>query len=501
MRRAVKPFWILIALLTLGTGIRLYDFTDPPLDFHPTRQLMGAIQARALYYHWASDIPPDKVALADRAAARVGEYEPPVVPGLAALTYLALGREQVWVVRLYNALFWLASALAVYGLARRMAGEVGALMGMAYFLFLPFAVKASRSFQPDPLMSALIALTAFAAYRWVEAERPRWRQALTVGVLGGLAVLVKAFAVYEAAGLLAALVLWRWRWRFWRQGQVWLAAFFVLAPVGVYLVLRGESQAQRYFEQWTLSLSYLWFKPTFYLHWGYTLHKLFGLPFVLLALSALVFATPKGRALLLGWGAGYVVFGFSVPYLIYSHNYYSLSATPLVAVAMALPLQRLWEAMRNFSWGRWALIVGGVLLSGFWLLTTYRDLRDADYRHEPAYWAALAAQLPTDGPLIALTQDYGYRLAYYGPFVIDALWPPRGEFALRQMRGRKVDMLVEFQRRTEGMDYFLVTAMGQWEHQPTLRELLEEHYPLIAQGDGYLLFDLRHPKIPLSPQP
>jgi len=71
-------------------------------------------------------------------------------------------------------------------------------MGMAYFLFLPFAVKASRSFQPDPLMSALIALTAFAAYRWVEAERPRWRQALTVGVLGGLAVLVKAFAVIRS---------------------------------------------------------------------------------------------------------------------------------------------------------------------------------------------------------------------------------------------------------------------------------------------------------------
>lgn len=494
MRYAVKPFWILLVLLTLGVGLRLYDLTDPPLDFHPTRQLMGAIRARAIYYHWATDIPPDKVALADRAAARVGKYEPPIVPGLAALTYLVLGGEYVWVVRIYNALFWLVGALAVYDLGRRMAGEVGALLGTAYFLFLPFAVKASRSFQPDPLMSVLIVLTAWAAYRWVAAERPSWRWAWAVGLLGGLAVLVKAFAIYEVAGLLVALVLWRWRWRFWQQAQVWLAALLVVAPMGLYLLLRGESKAQHYFEQWTLSLSHLWFQPTFYLHWGYTLHKLFGLFFVLLASSALYFAASRGRALLLGWGVGYVLFGFSVPYLIYSHSYYNLSATPLVAVALALPLQRGWDAMRDLSWGRWALVLAAVLLSGFWLGSTYRDLRNVDYRDEPAYWAALAARLPTDGPIIALTQDYGHRLAYYGPFVVDALWPPRGEFALRQMRGRQVALLAEFQRRTKGMHYFLVTAMGQWEHQPTLRELLETHYPLVLQGDGVLLFDLTHPR-------
>ena len=498
MSRPLKPFWILVVLLALGVGIRLYDLTDPPLDFHPTRQLMGAIQARALYVHWAPDVPPEQVALADKAAARVGEYEPPIVPGLVALTYLAMGGEHVWVVRIYDALFWLLGALAVYGLGRRLAGgKVGALLGVAYYLFLPFAVKASRSFQPDPLMSVLIALTAYAAYRWVEAEAPRWRDALTAGVLGGLAVLVKAFAVYEVGALLAALVLWRWRGRFWRQAQVWVAALLTLAPVGLYLALRGESTAGKYFEQWTLSLSHLWFKPSFYLHWGYTLHKLFYLPFVLLGLTALLFARPQGRALLLGWGAGYVIFGFSVPYLIYSHNYYSLSATPLLAVALAVPLQRLWDALRRPAWGRWAqaaLVLLSAALALFWLDASYRRLRNDDYRHEPAYWAQLAAQLPTDGKIVALTQDYGYRIAYYGPYVPDALWPPRGEFALRQLRGRSVDMLAEFQRRTKGMDYFLVTAMGQWEHQPTLRELLESHYPLIAQGDGYLLFDLRHPK-------
>ncbi len=497
MFRSIKPVWILGLMLILGVGIRLYDLTDPPLDFHPTRQLRGAILARSLYYHWAPDVPPDQVALADKAAERIGRYEPPILESLVAATYLLLGGERVWVVRIYDALFWALGALAVYGLGRRLAGEAGALMGVAYFLFVPFVIRATRTFQPDPLMTVLVVWTAYAAYRWATAEAPRWRDALLTGLLAGLAVLIKAFALYEVGLLWATLALWRWRARVWRQPQVWAVAVLTLLPVGVYLALRGSGEAGHYFEQWTLSLSHMWLKPSFYLRWGHRLHQLYGLPYILVALSALYWATPPGRALLVGWGLGYGIFGFSVPYLIVSHNYYSLSAAPLLAVALAVPLQRLWDTLGRRPWGVWAQgalagLVALLALAG--LRSTYLFLRDNDYRHEPAYWASLAAQLPTDGKVIALTQDYGHRLAYYGPYVIDALWPPLGEQALRRLRGKEVDLLAEFQDRTEGMDYFLVTAMGQWERQPTLRELLEEHYPLIVQGDGFLLFDLRHPK-------
>ena len=42
--------FVLLILLGLGIYIRLYDLTDPPLDFHPTRQLRSAIIARSMYY-------------------------------------------------------------------------------------------------------------------------------------------------------------------------------------------------------------------------------------------------------------------------------------------------------------------------------------------------------------------------------------------------------------------------------------------------------------------
>ena len=51
--------WLGLALLAflLGLAVRLYDLTDPPLDFHPTRQLHSALIARGMYYQNLDDIP------------------------------------------------------------------------------------------------------------------------------------------------------------------------------------------------------------------------------------------------------------------------------------------------------------------------------------------------------------------------------------------------------------------------------------------------------------
>ena len=45
----------LAAIFILGLGVRLYDLTDPPLDFHATRQLRSLVMARGLYHKWFDD--------------------------------------------------------------------------------------------------------------------------------------------------------------------------------------------------------------------------------------------------------------------------------------------------------------------------------------------------------------------------------------------------------------------------------------------------------------
>ena len=49
-KRAFLLTLLVIGILLLGLGLRLYDLTDQPIDFHSTRQLRNAVVARAIYY-------------------------------------------------------------------------------------------------------------------------------------------------------------------------------------------------------------------------------------------------------------------------------------------------------------------------------------------------------------------------------------------------------------------------------------------------------------------
>ena len=105
----------------LGAGLRLFDLTDQPIDFHATRQLRGAIVARGIYYRLLPDLDPALRQQAQAFSASTGQYEPPILERIVALTYLLAGQEAFWIARLYNTLFWLVGALAVFLLVRRMA--------------------------------------------------------------------------------------------------------------------------------------------------------------------------------------------------------------------------------------------------------------------------------------------------------------------------------------------------------------------------------------------
>ena len=65
-------------------------------------------------------------------------------------TFVLTGRESFAVPRVYGTLFWLVGGLALFALLRRVVSPVASLASLAYFLILPFAVQASRSFSPTP---------------------------------------------------------------------------------------------------------------------------------------------------------------------------------------------------------------------------------------------------------------------------------------------------------------------------------------------------------------
>src|SRR6185503_3383439 len=119
---------VLVLLFAIALTIRLYDLTDLPLDFHPTRQLLSAIKARGLYYETQPNgVPTWKLETAIRMAKLKADVEPVVLEQLVAFTYRFTG-EQLWIARIYSSCFWLIGGVFLFRLARQFVSFEGALV-------------------------------------------------------------------------------------------------------------------------------------------------------------------------------------------------------------------------------------------------------------------------------------------------------------------------------------------------------------------------------------
>jgi len=484
-------------MFLLGLGIRLYDLSDPPLDFHPTRQLRNAIVARGIYFALQSDADPATSSLAADLHSTIGIYEPPIIETITAFIYWLVGGENLVIPRIINSLIWLAGGIALFILARRMTSTAGAVFALGYYLFLPFGVQASRSFQPDPLMTVGVILSIYSFHRW--SEERSWKWAILTGVLSGAAVLIKIMAAYLIAGMAVAAVLYSGIAKstssarsIWRDPQIWALAILMITPPAGFYIFRDPSNSVDYLSGWTLALIHLITSPGFYIRWLSFLSYLMSLALLFLGLFGVLISKSMSRALLVGLWIGYFIYGLTLPYQMYTHDYYHIQLIPVLALSLAPVAELLFEKLKQQE-VRWRILFGVVALVGvFYPLWTVRStLAAKDYHHEPAYWSDLGKQIPDDGAVIALTQDYGFRLMYYGWEHV-SLWPSGIERNLTELRGGDTNKFEsEFVERTAGKRYFLVTAVSQLEQQSALKTILSENYPVIASGDGYILFDLK----------
>ncbi len=488
--------WIgffLFAIILLGAFLRLYDLTDPPLDFHPTRQLRGMIIARDIYYQISPNADPIKRDLANAIARSTGRYEPPILETLVAYTYRAAGNEIWWIARIYNTIFWIITGLALYAIARRVGSDSAGLVAVAYLMILPFAVQASRSFQPDPAMTMWIVLSGYGLLRWSETASGKF--VWLAGLCGGMAILTKPVAGYMVgmAALSVVLATLSIR-RVWQNMQVWFMALLMLVPSVLFYLFERQGGISSYFSNWTLALSHLLSDPSFYVRWLSFLQGLFGFTPILLGLVGVILASPRLRPILLGWWIGYAIYGLSLPYQMYTHSYYSIQLTPVIALSLTPIAELIVRQIREQSklWKGFVAAIIVVSLAFMAWLSIAAD-RAENYRAAPTYWQEIGSKLPAQGRIIALTQDYGYPLMYYGWRKV-ALWQTSGEKNLADLRGREKDFDSTFTNRIDGMDYFLITAFNQFNSQTALKKTLTEKYPIFAEGNGYLIFDLTHQK-------
>ena len=489
-----KNWWYTILLLLVfaaGLGIRLFDLDNPPLDFHPARQFHSAILARGFYTQMQPNLPDFERSRYLAEGLSELWIEPPILEGLTALTCRLVGGDIFWIARFYSIMAWLIGGFGLYLLAKRVSGKGGAFFSLLFYLFLPYGITASRSFQPDPLMVCLTIWAVWALATWT--RETGWQKTITTGLLMGVAILVKQVAVFFLLGALIARVLSiRDLKKTFTDRKIWLMISMVFLPVllynfwGVYLdgFLIQQYGGRLYPEFWQ--------DLGFYLRWLVEIDDTVGFYSLIVGLVGIILLWDhRDRNIIIGYFCGYIVYGFVFAHHISTHNYYQLPLIPFITLAIAPLADIVVRRVLEIKPRRWFILFFILILMGvsFTLWRVETRMKRENFRAEPAKWSQLGKKMGYENSnVMGLFNDYGVSLMYWG-LTTPVVWPNSSD---QEMTNFKVDV-GKIMDQLSGKYYFIVTDFVDFDKQVLLKQTLVDNYPVLEKGDGYLIFDLREP--------
>lgn len=493
--------WLMLALVFFfGLVGRFYDLDDAPLDFHPTRQLHSMLIARGMYYEGLKDADADKRSIALSQWQNEGIIEPPIMERLTSWGYHLLGSDDLRVPRVLSITFWTLGALGLFLLLKDLTGAPSAVVGVAYYMLLPYAIYASRSFQPEPLMTAAIIWAWWGMFKWVKAQN--WKWTIIAGLLSGFAILVKSPAVFFIVPAWAGLILSEFGFiKAIKNSRIWVLLLLTVLPYAVYhiygIYIAGFLQGQmslRFFPN-------LWKDIFHYLKWKNIIAETLGIEFFLLALLGTLLIKQKSiRVMFISIWAGYFLYGMLFSYHIVTHDYYQVPFIPAVALGLAVGVGALISRIPGRK-GFFMLVLGGVLF--FWMAFNFWDarmtLKHSDYRAEPTFWSDLGEKLG-EYSTVSLTEDYGTRLAYWG-WKPTIHWMSLGDLTYRELGGQQLDPQALFLEAIKGRERFLVTHFAELDRQPDVKQALYEGFTVLDEGPRYVIFNLQQPLSDAGEQP
>lgn len=467
------------------------------MNFHATRQYRSLIIARGFYYANDSGIPDWKKQIARQNLQGQGILEPPVMESLVALGYRIAGGEKYWLPKILSILFWLVGGALLYMIAERISGRTTAFFATAFYLFNPFTLIASRSFQPDPLMVMLLLASLLVIFKY--NDQPARTRLLAAAILSALAIFIKPVSIFVIYTVFIFLSVQRQGMRktITNPGN-WLYFLVTLLPtIGFYLVygifLSGnlQIQAQASF------LPRLLLDLFFWKGWLGNINVVVGFPVLIVALlGSLTFPRGPSRALIFGLWFGYGLFCLVFDYHIASHDYYHLQLIPIVSLSIApvfaLTADRILEV-----YGGWIsqITIGLTILAalGFSALSVRYQLSDAS-PEEIVQTAEEIGGLVAHSPnTVFLASDYGLSLEYHGE-LSGQPWPLVSDLEWEHLAGQSPqDAGRRFQETFASgkPDYFIVVDLWELGEQADLKEFLSGHFPVLAEADTYVIYDLK----------
>jgi 4-amino-4-deoxy-L-arabinose transferase-like glycosyltransferase len=480
-----------VAVLLAGVLIRLVHLDQPLLSFHPTRQYRSAIIARACYVDRA-DVPEwsRQVAHANRALQPAGE--PPLLEWLACAGYLAVGKEQLAIPRLLSIVAWMAGALPLFSLARRLSGAAAASVALATYLFLPYGIVASRSFQPDALMTAA-ALFALAAIARAFEQASRRRLMIAAAALGAAAV-IKPMSVFLTVPAVVGLAVAHGSFAALRRRAPWIVlSLGLLPPVLVY----GYGAAFGTLARDQMRLRFVpGLIPTAFF-WGglwQQISRVLGPATFTIALLGTVLAERRARAVLTAVWAGYLLFAVAFTYHMPTHDYYHLPYITLAALGSAALVGTAQRHLAARGFARLAdagVLAAIVLVAATGAFRAWPQLATGD-QGRIAMYREIGALAEHHRRVLFLDTEYGYPLMYHGEVSGDA-WPGSDDLAAEALGGAApIGADERFARdfADYGAAFFLVTDLRSLREQPDLQRWLASHADVVRATTAYHVYRL-----------
>jgi hypothetical protein len=506
---------VVAATVSLALAARWSHVTSAPLDFALARQYHSANIAREFYVRHYPSTPEWQRRIARANYEDEPSLELPMMEVVAATGYRIFGGEHLWIARLLSSLIWILGGVFLYRIARRLAPAWAAFLALGIYLFFPFPLLASTSFQPDPTMVALLLAATLAITRY--SERPTRGTLGTASVVSAAAVFIKpGIAALFLLPLFAALVVAQIGIRrAFRSPQLYLFAFLTMLPtlmLYLYSTLAGRDLSAQpgvevnprllierfYWRDWLTQIETVLRPPL--------LAERASIGVLVVALGGILLTRKKtARAILGGLFLGYLVLGVVASNQTSTHDYYSLPLIPIIALSLGVAAGTFGEHLRaplgrrkvRFA----AIAVAGVIaVIGLTLKWSALQIPGPD----PAF-AERVQVYEQIGTLVHHTSSalvLGPGGLWYHGWVAGENWPIQADLQWEQQHDRLPPMSADERFVTTDERYspalgtirprpsvFIVAEPIELVRQPDLCVLLRD-FPLLAETPDYLIFDL-----------
>jgi hypothetical protein len=389
-------FIVLVVLVSIGIGLRMYKINAPLTDWHSWRQADTASVARN-YVKTGFDFLHPKYD--DLSNVQSGKYningyrfvEFPIYSAGIALfeKYLPITTTETYG-RLITIFSSLILIILMYYLALKEEGRVAAIGAGAVFSFMPFFVYYSRVVLPDMTALSLIFVAIYLMYLWKNTQSKTYN-ALFLGaaiVSSASSILIKPTTIFF---LLPIAYIFFQKWGFGALKKIIVYLFFVLTliPFILWRIWILQYPEGIPVSDWLITsvntyqgVKNIFLRPAFF-RWIFyeRISNLILGSYLIIPLIIGVLKKQKSSFLFYSIGLASLLYLFVFEGGNVQHDYYQIMILPALALFIGLGIQFILNQKKLFSYYPFTLTAVIVIFcfSGFFSFYRVQDYYSYNY--------------------------------------------------------------------------------------------------------------------------